>query len=68
MAISWSRFNRESNLEAEAIYRDALDIEPENGRALAFLATSLAMKISNGWSENITADSYAAWTMGKKGW
>lgn len=66
MAISWSRFNRESNLEAEAIYRAALDIEPDNGRALAFLASSLAMKISNGWSENITADSYAAWSMGKR--
>jgi TolB-like protein len=66
MAISWSRFNRESNLEAEAIYRAALDIEPDNGRALAFLANSLAMKISNGWSESITADSYAAWSMGKR--
>jgi adenylate cyclase len=66
MSISWSRFNRDSNLEAEALYRKALDIEPENGRALAFLATSIAMKISNGWSNNITADSYAAWSMGKK--
>lgn len=66
MAISWSRFNRDSNREAEAIYRKALDIEPENGRALAFLATSIAMKISNGWSNNITADSFAAWSMGKK--
>lgn len=65
--ISWSRFNRESNLEAEHAYRAALDIEPDNGRALAFLANSLAMKISNGWSENITADSYAAWSMGKQG-
>jgi len=66
MAISWSRFNRDSNLEAEAIYRKALEIEPENGRALAFLATSIAMKISNGWSDKITADSFAAWSMGKK--
>ena len=66
MAISWSRFNRDSNLEAEALYRKALDIEPDNGRALAFLATSIAMKISNGWSSNITADSFAAWSMGKK--
>ena len=66
MSISWSRFNRDSNLEAEAIYRKALDIEPENGRALAFLATSVAMKVSNGWSNNVTADSYAAWSMGKK--
>lgn len=66
MAISWSRFNRESNLEAEALYRKALDIEPQNGRALAFLATSIAMKISNGWSENITADSFSAWSMGQK--
>lgn len=64
---SWSRFNRESNLLAEQSYRAALEIEPENGRALAFLATSLAMKISNGWSENITADSYTAWMLGKKG-
>jgi len=66
MAISWSRFNRESNLEAESIYRAALDIEPDNGRALAFLATSIAMKVSNGWSANVVADSYAAWSMGKK--
>jgi len=66
MSISWSRFNRDSNLEAEAIYRKALDIEPENGRALAFLATSIAMKVSNGWSDNIVADSFAAWSMGKK--
>jgi len=66
MSISWSRFNRESNLEAEAIYRKALEIEPDNGRALAFLATSIAMKVSNGWSENVTADSYAAWLMGRK--
>jgi TolB-like protein len=66
MAISWSRFNRDSNLEAEAIYRKALDIEPENGRALAFLATSIAMKVSNGWSDKVAADSYAAWSMGKK--
>jgi TolB-like protein/Flp pilus assembly protein TadD len=66
MSISWSRFNRESNLEAESMYRKALEIEPENGRALAFLATSIGMKISNGWSENVTADSYAAWSMGKK--
>ena len=66
MAISWSRFNRDSNLEAEAMYRKALDIEPDNGRALAFLATSIAMKISNGWSDKIVADSFAAWSMGKK--
>lgn len=66
MSISWSRFNRESNLEAEAIYRKALEIEPENGRALAFLATSIAMKVSNGWSENIVVDSVAAWAMGRK--
>ena len=67
MNASWSRFNRESNLEAEALYRKALEIEPQNGRALAFLANSLAMKVSNGWSENVTADSYAAWSMGKQG-
>jgi TolB-like protein/Flp pilus assembly protein TadD len=67
VATSWSRFNKQSNLQAEALYREALEIEPENGRALSFLATNLAMKISNGWSENIAADSYAAWTMGKKG-
>jgi TolB-like protein/Tfp pilus assembly protein PilF len=66
MATSWSRFNRESNLAAEAIYREALDIEPDNGRAMAFLATSIAMKVSNGWSDNVTADSYAAWTLGNK--
>ena len=66
MSISWSRFNRDSNFEAEAIYRKALDIEPENARALAFLATNVAMKISNGWSDNIVADSYSAWSMGKK--
>ena len=66
MAISWSRFSRESNLEAEAVYRKALEIEPDNGRTLAFLATSIAMKVSNGWSDNLAADQYAAWTMGKK--
>jgi TolB-like protein len=66
MSISWSRFSRDSNLEAESIYRKALDIEPENGRALAFLATSIAMKISNGWSDKTAADSFAAWSMGKK--
>lgn len=66
MSISWSRFNRASNLEAEAIYRKALEIEPDNGRALAFLATSIAMKVSNGWSEDIAADSAAAKAMGKK--
>jgi len=66
MSISWSRFSRDSNLEAEAVYRKALDIDPENGRALAFLATSIAMKISNGWSNKIAADSFAAWSMGKK--
>ena len=66
MAISWSRFNRESNVEAEALYREALAIEPDNGRAMAFLATSIAMKISNGWSDNITADQYTAWSMGNK--
>ena len=66
MSISWSRFSRDSNLEAEAIYRRALDIEPENGRALAFLATSVAMKVSNGWSDKIAADSFSAWSMGKK--
>jgi TolB-like protein len=66
MSISWSRFNSDSNLEAEAIYRKALDIEPENGRALAFLATSIAMKVSNGLSDQVAADSFAAWSMGKK--
>jgi len=66
VSISWSRFNRDSNFEAEAIYRKALDIEPENGRALAFLATSIAMKVSNGWSDKVAADSFAAWSMGKK--
>lgn len=66
MAISWSRFNRESNLEAEALYRKALETEPDNGRALAFLATSIAMKVSNGWSDNIAADKYEAWIKGGK--
>lgn len=66
MAISWSRFNRESNLEAEALYRKALEIEPDNGRTLAFLATSIAMKVSNGWSDNVAADKYEAWIKGAK--
>ncbi|MEL7450781.1 MAG: winged helix-turn-helix domain-containing protein, partial [Pseudomonadota bacterium] len=66
MAISWSRFNRESNLEAEAIYREALEIEPNNGRTLAYLAMSIAMKVSNGWSDNVPEDVKTAWTMGDR--
>ena len=63
MSISWSRFSRESNGEAEALYRQALQIEPDNARAKAFLANSIAMKISNGWSDNLVADQYEAWTL-----
>ena len=66
MAISWSRFSRESNLEAEDIYRKALELSPDSSRAMAFLACSVAMKVSNGWSTDIAADSAEAWAYGQK--
>lgn len=66
MAISWSRFNRESNLEAERIYRRALSLSPASARAKSFLACSVAMKVSNGWSTDIGADSAEAWALGRR--
>ncbi len=66
MSISWSRFNRESNLEAEQCYRDALNLEPDNPRAKAFLACNIGMKVSNGWSNNLVADQYEGWALGKE--
>ena len=66
MAISWSRFNRESNFAAEAMYRQALAIDPDSARAAGFLATSIAMKVSNGWSEDIEVDRREAWRLGRQ--
>lgn len=64
MAKSWSRFNRESNFEAESMYRLALEASPDNPKALAFLASSIAMKVSNGWSDAIAEDIAEAWRLG----
>ena len=66
MEISWSRFSRESNLEAESIYRKALALAPDNPRAMAFLAGSIGMKVSNGWSEDIEGDAAEAWKLGQR--
>lgn len=64
MAESWSKFNRDSNARAEAFYRQALQLSPQNPKALAFLASSIAMKVANGWSHDIPADSQEAWRLG----
>lgn len=61
MAISWSTFNAQTNAEAEKLYRRAIEIAPDNPRAHAFLACSLAMKAVNGWSTNVRADRKEAW-------
>ncbi len=61
MAISWSTFNKASNLEAEGSYRRAVAIAPEDPRAHAFLANCLAMKIVNGWSAEPEIDHSEAW-------
>ena len=67
MSISWSRFSRESNSEAEALYRQALQIEPDNARAKAFLANSIAMKVSNGWSGKPGCGSVRGLDSGQRG-
>jgi TolB-like protein/Flp pilus assembly protein TadD len=61
MAISWSTFNKASNLAAEALYRRAVAVAPEDPRAHAFLANCLAMKVVNGWSDDVEADHGEAW-------
>jgi len=61
MAVSWSTFNQRSNGEAENFYRQAIELVPEDARAHAFLANSLAMKCVNGWSRNFEADQSEAW-------
>ncbi len=66
IARSWSRFTRESNLEAEALYRSAVELAPDNPAALALLGSSIAMKVSNGWSNDIQADTAEAWRMGER--
>lgn len=60
-AISWSSFNRDSNLEAETLYRRAAAIAPDDPRAHAFLANCLAMKFTNGWCEDFEATHREAW-------
>lgn len=64
MSESWSKFNRASNAAAEALYRQALRLSPQNPKALAFMASSLAMKVANGWSSDIAGDSQEAWRLG----
>lgn len=66
IARSWSRFSRKSNLEAEALYRRAIELAPENPAALALLGSSIAMKVSNGWSGDIGGDAAEAWDLGKR--
>jgi TolB-like protein len=66
MSISWSRFNQQSNLEAEACYRQALELAPDNARALAFASASIAMKVANGWSDDINADRALAMKLGRR--
>jgi len=66
IARSWSRFSRESNLEAETLYRKAVKLAPDNPKALALLGSSIAMKVSNGWSNDADADMAEAWKMGER--
>lgn len=61
MAVSWSTFNARTNHEAEQLYRRAIEMAPDDPRAHAFLATSLAMKATNGWSKDVRADRREAW-------
>ncbi len=61
MAVSWATFNRASHAEAERYYRAALEKDPSNARAHAFLACSLAMKATNGWSWQVREDRREAW-------
>jgi TolB-like protein len=63
---SWATFNRESNLQAEAIYRQALQVSPDNPRARAFLGCSVAMKVANGWSDAIETDRAESWSLGTR--
>lgn len=66
IAVSWSTFNNETNLEAEKLYRRAIGISPQDARAHAFLATSLAMKVTNGWSDAVHDERKEAWIEGQK--
>ncbi len=49
MAESWAAFNRASCAQAETLYRRAVEIAPNDPRALAYLANNLAMQVTNGW-------------------
>lgn len=66
IAVSWSTFNHETNLEAERLYRRAIALAPDDARAHAFLATSLAMKVTNGWSSDYREERGEAWAEGQK--
>ena len=66
IAVSWSTFNHETNLEAEKLYRRAIALAPGDARAHAFLATSLAMKVTNGWSHDFRGERSEAWAEGQK--
>ncbi len=66
MAISWSTFNQRSNEEAERLYRRAVHLAPDDARAHAFLAACLAMKVTNGWSEEPRRDFDEAWERARK--
>ncbi len=66
IAKSWSRFGRKSNHEAEALYRKAIDLAPDNPAALALLGSSIAMKVSNGWSSDVPEDAAEAWDLGQR--
>ena len=61
MAVSWATFNPGSHREAETLYRRALELDPDNGRAHAFLGCGLAMKVTNGWSQRFRQDRQEAW-------
>ena len=66
MEVSWARFNRESNLQAEALYRQALELDADNPKAQAALAMSVAMKVSNGWSPDINAERSESIALGRQ--
>jgi TolB-like protein len=61
MAVSWSTFNQKSNAEAAQYYRQAIALVPDDARAHAFLANSIAMRCVNGWSTNFKTDQSEAW-------
>ena len=46
---------------AEAYYRKAIELAPDSAAAHALLGSSIAMKVSNGWSDDIKADAAEAW-------